>query len=97
MANDAPKRHQICVIESERGFELAIVGEVRNGFIRSYNLKKDGLFDKERSIHLPVETVYHITEPNQQAMASLLWKKIEPSQIWSSIVDIRKSILTGEV
>ena len=97
MANDAPKRFDICVIESERGFELAKVRAVRNGFIRSYSLKEDGLFDKERPIHLPTEAVYDITEPNKQAMAKLLWEKIGPGQIWPSLVKIKKSILTGKV
>ena len=97
MANDAPRRHEICVIESERGFELAKVGAVRNGFIRTYSLKQDGLFDKERPIHLPTEAVYDITEPNKQAMAKLLWEKIGPGQIWASVADIKKSILTGKV
>jgi len=97
MANDAPRRHDICVIESERGFELAKVGTVRNGFIRTYSLKKDGLFDKERDIHLLTETIYEITEPNKQAMAELLWEKIGPGQIWASVADIRKSILIGKV
>jgi hypothetical protein len=36
-------------------------------------------------------------EPDKQAMAKLLWEKIEPSQIWTSLEDIRKSISTGEV
>ena len=97
MANDAPRRHDICVIKSERGVELAKVGTVRNGFIRTYSLKQDGLFDKERDIHLLTETIYEITEPNKQAMAELLWEKIGPSQIWASVADIRKSILTGKV
>jgi hypothetical protein len=97
MANDAPRRHDICVIESERGFELAKVGAVRNGFIRTYSLKKDGLFDKERDIHLPTETIYQITEPNKQAMAKFLWEKIEPGQIWPSLVRAKMSILIGKV
>ena len=97
MANDAPRRHDICVIESERGFELAKVGAVRNGFIRTYSLKKDGLFDKERPIHLPTEAVYEITNPVEQALAELLWEKIKPNQIWPSLVKIKKSILTGKV
>jgi len=97
MASDAPRRHDICVIESERGFELAKVGAVRNGFIRTYSLKKDGLFDKERDIHLPTETIYEITNPVKQVLAKLLWEKIGPSQIWASVADIRKSILTGKV
>jgi len=97
MTNDAPRRFDICVIESERGFELAKVRAVRNGFIRSYSLKEDGLFDKERPIHLPTEAVYDITEPNKQAMAELLWDKIGPNQIWPSLVKVKKSILTGKV
>jgi len=97
MANDAPRRHEICVIESERGFELAKVGAVRNGFIRSYSLKQDGLFDKERPIHLPTEAVYEITNPVKQVLAELLWKKIKINKVWASMADIRKSILTGKV
>jgi len=97
MANDAPRRHDICVIESERGFELAKVGAVRNGFIRSYSLKQDGLFDKERPIHLPTEAVYEITNPVKQVLAELLWKKIKINKVWASMADIRKSILTGKV
>ena len=97
MANDAPRRHDICVVKSERGIEFARVGAVRNGFIRSYSLKKDGLFDAERDIHFLTETIYEITEPNKQAMAELLWDKIGPNQIWPSLVKVKKSILTGKV
>jgi len=97
MANDAPRRHDICVIESERGFELAKVGAVRNGFIRSYSLKKDGLFDAERDIHFLTETIYEITNPVEQALAELLWDKIGSNQIWPSLVKVKKSILTRKV
>ena len=97
MANDAPRRHDICVIESERGFELAKVGAVRNGFIRTYSLKKDGLFEKERDIYLPTETIYQITNSVKQVLAKLLWEKIKTNKVWASMADIRKSILTGKV
>jgi hypothetical protein len=96
MENNAPRRHDICVVKSERGVELAKVGAVRNGFIRTYSLKKDGLFDKERDIHLRTETIYHIGDPEKQAMAELLWEKIGPDQIWPSLVKVKKSILTGK-
>jgi len=92
-----PKRNEICIVVSNRGYELAEIGKVRNGFIRTYSLKEDDLFTPERPIHLLTETVYEITSPITQAMALDLWNKIKPGQVWKSMLSIKKSILTGRI
>ena len=97
MDNYYPRRLDICVIKTKRGFELAKIQSARMDSIKSYSLKEDGLFDRARTYHHPTETIYSITEPDKQSMAAGLWEKIEPGQIWPDIVDIKISILTGKV
>ena len=93
-----PRRGDICVIHT-RGdgvdvYDLAEVVSVRGGYVRSYFLKGDDLFDPVHDLYLPTQTVLEITDPEMQKKAQTLWETFPAGHSWKTKEEARRAIQT---